>query len=139
MSVKIFYRFYLAVLQGLKVLPNKECGECMAAILINSADLFHLDLDGVRILVPAFISALEVVLPEKDLKLSGSVNKVELRKSSIQLLLSMLVLPLHFQNIVIKELINTGKVDVYKYRVQFVCILIRRIKRETRNFWPAQT
>ncbi|XP_018579922.1 ral GTPase-activating protein subunit beta isoform X2 [Anoplophora glabripennis] len=101
-------RFYLAILQGLKVPPNKECGECMAAILINSADLFHLDLDGVRILVPAFISALEVVLPDKDLKLSGNVNKVELRKSSIQLLLSMLVLPLHFQNIMIKELINTG-------------------------------
>ncbi|KAJ8919438.1 hypothetical protein NQ315_016536, partial [Exocentrus adspersus] len=101
-------RFYLAILQGLKVPPNKECGECMAAILINSADLFHLDLDGVRILLPAFISALEIVLTDKDLKLSGTVNKVELRKSSIQLLLSMLVLPLHFQNITIKELINTG-------------------------------
>lgn len=88
----------------------------MVAILINSADLFHLDLDGVRILLPAFISALEVVLPDKDLKLSSNVNKVELRKSSIQLLLSMLVLPLHFQNIIIKELVNTGKyMLMYKY------------------------
>ncbi|CAH1106390.1 unnamed protein product [Psylliodes chrysocephalus] len=102
-------RFYLAILQGLKVPPNRECGECMAAILINSANLFHLDLDGVRLLMPAFISALEVVLPDKDLKLKNSnVNKVELRKSCIQLLLSMLVLPLHFQNVIIKELINTG-------------------------------
>ncbi|CAG9836978.1 unnamed protein product [Diabrotica balteata] len=101
-------RFYLAVLHGLKVPSNRECGECMAAILINSANLFHLDLDGVRILMPAFISALEVVLPEKDLRLSNNINKIELRKSSIQLLLSMLVLPLHFQSVIIKELINTG-------------------------------
>ncbi|XP_072384831.1 ral GTPase-activating protein subunit beta isoform X2 [Diabrotica undecimpunctata] len=101
-------RFYLALLHGLKVPSNRECGECMAAILINSANLFHLDLDGVRILMPAFISALEVVLPEKDLRLSNNINKIELRKSSIQLLLSMLVLPLHFQSVIIKELINTG-------------------------------
>ncbi|KAJ8946712.1 hypothetical protein NQ318_006970, partial [Aromia moschata] len=104
-------RFYLAVLQGLKVPPNRECGECMVAILLNSSGLFNLDLDGVRILVPAFITALEVVLPDKDLKLPGNVNKVELRRSSIQLLLSMLVLPLHFQNVVIKELINTGSME----------------------------
>ncbi|XP_074039453.1 ral GTPase-activating protein subunit beta isoform X2 [Leptinotarsa decemlineata] len=101
-------RFYLAIIQGLKVSSSRECGECLAAILINSPDLFHLDLDGVRILMPAFISALEVVLPEKDLKLSSNINKVELRKASIHLLLSMLVLPLHFHGTVIKELINTG-------------------------------
>lgn len=81
----------------------------MAAILINSPNLFHLDLDGVRILIPAFISALEIVLADKDLKLSSNVNRVELRKSSINLLLSLLVLPLHFQHIPIKELINSGK------------------------------
>lgn len=105
----------MAILQGLKVPPNRECGECMAAILINSANLFHLDLDGVRLLMPAFISALEVVLPDKDLKLKNSnVNKVELRKSCIQLLLSMLVLPLHFQNVIIKELINTGENETLK-------------------------
>lgn len=104
------FRFYLAILQGLKVSSNKECGECTAAIVVNSSNLFHLDLDGARILIPAFISALEVVLPNKDLKLSNNINKVELRKSAIQLLLSMLVLPLHFQHISIKELINTGKI-----------------------------
>lgn len=100
-------RFYLAVQQGLKVPSNKECGECMVAILMNSADLFRLDLDGVRVLLPAFISALEIVLPDKDFKLTN-VSKVELRRASIHLLLSILVLPLHFQNLTIKELISTG-------------------------------
>lgn len=107
--ILLVFRFYLAVLQGLKVMSNRECGECMAAILLNSATLFNLDLDGIRILIPAFIAALEVVLPNKDLKISNSINKVELRKASIQLLLSVLALPLHFQHIPIKELITTGK------------------------------
>ncbi|XP_049826190.1 ral GTPase-activating protein subunit beta isoform X3 [Aethina tumida] len=101
-------RFYLAVLQGLKLNSYRECGETMVAILLNSTDLFRLDLDGVRVLVPSFIAALELVLPNKDLKVPTGVNKVELRRASIHLLLSILVLPLHFQNVVIKELINTG-------------------------------
>lgn len=76
----------------------RECGETLASILSNSADLFRLDLDGVQVLVPVVLSALEVVLPEKDLRLeSSAVSKVELRRSSIHLLLSMLSLPLHYQ------------------------------------------
>ncbi|XP_030759935.1 ral GTPase-activating protein subunit beta isoform X2 [Sitophilus oryzae] len=105
-------RFYMAVFQGLKSATNsKECGECMVAILMNSTDIFSLDLDGVRTLIPAYISALEIVLPDKDLKISGNVNKVELRRAAIHLLLSILVLPLHFQNCPIKELVNTGSSD----------------------------
>lgn len=123
----------MAALQGLKVPPSKECGECTVAILINSADLFHLDLDGVRILLPTFISALEVVLPDKDLKLSSNVNKVELRKSSIQLLLSMLVLPLHFQNVIIKELINTGKLFCFIILCFFGSLVFKIFQVQTRG------
>lgn len=103
-------RFYLAVQQGLKVctnVNNRECGDSMVAILINSSNLFRVDLDGVRILIPAFVTALEIVLPDKDLKLNANISKIELRKASINLLLSMLVLPLHFQNLTIKELISS--------------------------------
>lgn len=65
---------------------------------MNSADLFRLDLNGVQVLVPAVISALETVLPEKDLKLkSNVVSKSDLRRASIHLLISTLALPLHFQ------------------------------------------
>lgn len=104
----------MAVQQGLKISPNRDCGESVIAILMNSSDLYRLDLDGVRVLLPAFINALEIVLPDKDLKLVASVNKIELRRASIHLLLSMLVLPLHFQNAPIKELINTGKNTTHK-------------------------
>lgn len=75
---------------------------------MNSTDIFSLDLDGVRTLIPAYIAALEIVLPDKDLKLTGNVNKTELRRAAIHLLLSLLVLPLHFQNCPIKELFNSG-------------------------------
>lgn len=98
----------MAVQQGLKITSNRDCGESVIAILMNSADIFRLDLDGARILLPAYINALEIVLPDKDLKLVAGVNKIELRRASIHLLLSMLVLPLHFQNSPIKELINSG-------------------------------
>ncbi|XP_012286236.1 ral GTPase-activating protein subunit beta isoform X2 [Orussus abietinus] len=106
-------RFYQAMFHGLKVdeirrrffLQSRECGETLASILVNSADLFRLDLDGIQVLVPAVLVALEAVLPEKDLKLrSNAVSKVELRRASIHLLLSMLTLPLHFQNLTIREL-----------------------------------
>ncbi|XP_016921497.1 ral GTPase-activating protein subunit beta isoform X6 [Apis cerana] len=98
-------RFYQAMNHGLKVDESRECGETLASILLNSADLFRLDLNGVQVLLPAVISALETVLPEKDLKLkSNVVSKSDLRRASIHLLISILVLPLHFQNLTIKEL-----------------------------------
>lgn len=97
-------RFYLALQQGLKISADRDCGESMVSILVNSQNLFRLDLDGARVLVPAFVSALEIVLTDRDSKLSLNVSKIELRRASINLLLSLLVLPLHFQNITIKEL-----------------------------------
>nr|CAD7256268.1 unnamed protein product [Timema shepardi] len=91
---------------------SRECGETLASVLLNSADLFRLDLDGVLVLVPHVIEALETVLPDKELKLrSPQVSKTELRRASIHLLLSMLVLPLHFQNLPIKELCIGGRPD----------------------------
>ncbi|XP_011305025.1 ral GTPase-activating protein subunit beta isoform X2 [Fopius arisanus] len=97
-------RFYQAVHRGLRVDESRECGETLASILSNSADLFRLDLDGVEMLAPAVLTALELVLPDKDLKLKASnVSKIELRRASIQMLISMLALPLHFQNLPIRE------------------------------------
>ena len=107
-------RFYQAMYHGLKVNESKECGETLASILLNSADLFRLDLDGIQVLVPAVLSALEVVLPEKDLRLkSNSVSKIELRRASIHLLISMLALPLHFQ----------VRTDLRNTKFQFIDIL----------------
>lgn len=101
-------RFYMALQQGLKVNEKtKEIEETLASILYNSPDLFRLDLDGVQVLLPHFISALELVLPDKDLKIKSHnliFNKTELRRASIQILLSVLALPLHFQSLPIRDI-----------------------------------
>lgn len=66
-------------------------------VLINCSDLLRLDLDGVHVLVPHLLKALEAILPERELKLrSNSVHKTELRRAGIHLLISMLSLPSHF-------------------------------------------
>ncbi|XP_075220156.1 ral GTPase-activating protein subunit beta isoform X3 [Lycorma delicatula] len=117
--LSVYYaRFYLTLQQGLRIyessavsssMPPRECEETLASILINSADLLRLDLDGIQLLVPSIIDALETVLPEKELNLKcqkfNSLSKIELRRNSIHLLLSMLVLPLHYQNLLIKPLL----------------------------------
>lgn len=102
-------RFYIALQQGLKIPDSRECEETLASILYNSPDMFRLDLDGIQVLLPAFISALELVLPEKELKLKANfiVNKSELRRASIQILLTLLALPLHFQTLPIRDLSNS--------------------------------
>lgn len=102
-------RFYMALQQCLKITEHKECDETLASILLNSADLFRLDLDGIQVLLPAFIVALEIVLPDKDLKIKSQpilFNKTELRRASINILLSVLALPLHFQTLPIRDLTN---------------------------------
>ncbi|XP_050058118.1 ral GTPase-activating protein subunit beta isoform X4 [Aphis gossypii] len=98
-------RFYMAVYEGLHVNEAHECDETISSILLNSHDLLRLDLNGINVLIPYIIETLELVLPERELKLkSNSIPKNELRRSAIHLLLSMLALPLHFKDLVIKEL-----------------------------------
>lgn len=101
-------RFYVALAKGLKITEkSKECEETLASILLNSADLFRLDLDGIQVLLPYFISSLELILSEKDLKIrshSLNFNKTELRRASINILLSIISLPLHYQALPIRDL-----------------------------------
>lgn len=108
-------RFYVAIQQGLKLPESRECEETMASILFNSSDLFRLDLDGIQVLLPSFIAALELVLPEKELKMKSNIViiKSELRRASIQILLTILALPLHFQTLPIRDLSNSP--DKYAY------------------------
>ena len=75
-------------------------------LMVNSVDLLRLDLEGVHILLPYLVTALEVILPERDLKIrSTNVTKNEVRRAGIKILVSMLGLPSHFQNLQIKELL----------------------------------
>uniref|UniRef100_A0A146LGW4 Ral GTPase-activating protein subunit beta n=1 Tax=Lygus hesperus TaxID=30085 RepID=A0A146LGW4_LYGHE len=103
----VYYaRFYLVLMHGLKINEKREVEEPLISILMHCADILRLDLDGIQIMVPHILEALERVLPEKDLNIKINVNMSELRRASIHVLLSLLPLPLHFPNLTIKELIG---------------------------------
>lgn len=46
-----------------------ECDETISSILLNSHNLLRLDLNGINVLIPYIIETLELVLPERELKL----------------------------------------------------------------------
>ncbi|XP_039949360.1 ral GTPase-activating protein subunit beta isoform X12 [Bactrocera tryoni] len=130
-------RFYMALQQCLKITESKECDETLASILLNSSDLFRLDLNGVQVLLPGFISALEIVLPDKDLKIKTQAmhfNKTELRRASINILLSILTLPLHFQTLPIRDLTNESTERVISFiqlKPRLINILMNALQVET--------
>ncbi|XP_036224381.2 ral GTPase-activating protein subunit beta isoform X10 [Bactrocera oleae] len=130
-------RFYMALQQCLKITETKECDETLASILLNSSDLFRLDLNGVQVLLPGFISALEIVLPDKDLKIKTQAmhfNKTELRRASINILLSILTLPLHYQTLPIRDLTNESTERVISFiqlKPRLINILMNALQVET--------
>jgi hypothetical protein len=98
-------RFYMALKEGMRVGPDKVVSECLASILLNSSNLMRIDLEGANLLAPALVTALEAVLPEREVKLAqSSISRTDLRRCAIHLLESVLALPLHFANMPIKEL-----------------------------------
>lgn len=76
----------------------------LCSVLLNSGELFRVELDGVQTLVPHIVTALELVLPDKDLQVHSHISKTELRRASIHLLMSLVALPIHFHNLQIRDL-----------------------------------
>ncbi|KAL7742458.1 hypothetical protein ACLKA6_019087 [Drosophila palustris] len=130
-------RFYMALQQCLKITESRECDETLASILLHSADLFRLDLDGINVLLPGYIAALEIVLPDKDLKLKSQAiafNKTELRRSAINILLSIMVLPLHYQTLPIRNLTsdtNEKPLTFIQLKSRLMNILMNALQVET--------
>ncbi|XP_017114990.1 ral GTPase-activating protein subunit beta isoform X6 [Drosophila elegans] len=130
-------RFYMALQQCLKITESRECDETLASILLHSSDLFRLDLDGINVLLPGFIAALEIVLPDKDLKLktqSMVFNRTELRRSAINILLSIMVLPLHYQTLPIRDLTSETSEKMYTFiqlKSRLMNILMNALQVET--------
>ncbi|XP_017094706.2 ral GTPase-activating protein subunit beta isoform X4 [Drosophila bipectinata] len=130
-------RFYMALQQCLKITESRECDETLASILLHSSDLFRLDLDGINVLLPGFIAALEIVLPDKDLKLktqSLTFNRTELRRSAINILLSIMVLPLHYQSLPIRDLTSETSEKIITFiqlKSRLMNILMNALQVET--------
>ncbi|KAI2663943.1 Ral GTPase-activating protein subunit beta [Labeo rohita] len=97
----------------------------------------------INVVVPYFISALETILPDRELsKFKSYVNPTELRRASIHILLSMLPLPHHFGNVK-SEVLLEGKfsnddnslhdkaVTFLSLKLRLVNILIGALQTET--------
>ncbi|XP_056606388.1 ral GTPase-activating protein subunit beta isoform X3 [Triplophysa dalaica] len=135
-------RFYMVLIQGLQI-SDFICRPVLASIILNSSALFCSDLKGINVVVPYFISALETILPDRELsKFKSYVNPTELRRASIHILLSMLPLPHHFGNIK-SEVLLEGKfsnddnsmhdkaVTFLSLKLRLVNILIGALQTET--------
>ncbi|XP_036388548.1 ral GTPase-activating protein subunit beta-like [Megalops cyprinoides] len=135
-------RFYMVLIQGLQI-SDFICRPVLASIILNSSALFCSDLKGVNVVAPYFISALETILPDRELsKFKTYVNPTELRRASIDILLSMLPLPLHFGNLK-SEVLLEGKfsndesaihdkaVSFLSLKLRLVNILIGALQTET--------
>jgi len=127
-------RFYMALQQGLTVGPDKVVSESLASILLNASNLLRIDLEGVNVLAPYIVSALEAVLPERDIRLApSSVNRGDLRRAGVHLLQSMLSLPLHFTNMPIKDLVpgqNKPEANFSHLKPKLVNLLINALQVE---------
>ncbi|XP_051568989.1 ral GTPase-activating protein subunit beta-like isoform X4 [Myxocyprinus asiaticus] len=135
-------RFYMVLIQGLQI-SDFICRPVLASIILNSSALFCSDLKGINVVVPYFISALETILPDRELsKFKSYVNPTELRRASIHILLSMLPLPHHYGNIK-SEVLLEGKfsndenslhdkpVTFLSLKLRLVNILIGALQTET--------
>uniref|UniRef100_A0AAY5F1B4 Ral GTPase-activating protein subunit alpha/beta N-terminal domain-containing protein n=1 Tax=Electrophorus electricus TaxID=8005 RepID=A0AAY5F1B4_ELEEL len=135
-------RFYMVLIQGLQI-SDYICRPVLASIILNSSALFCSDLKGINVVVPYFISALEIILPDRELtKFKSYVNPTELRRASINILLSMLPLPHHFGTIK-SEVLLEGKfsnddnslhdkaVTFLSLKLRLVNILIGALQTET--------
>ncbi|KAL4646238.1 ral GTPase-activating protein subunit beta-like isoform X10 [Arapaima gigas] len=135
-------RFYMVLVQGLQI-TDFICRPVLASIILNSSSLFCSDLKGINVVVPYFISALETILPDRELsKFKTYVNPTDLRRASISILLSILPLPHHFGNIK-SEVLLEGKfsnddnslpdkaVTFLSLRLRLVNVLIGALQTET--------
>uniref|UniRef100_A0AAZ3SKR3 Ral GTPase-activating protein subunit beta n=1 Tax=Oncorhynchus tshawytscha TaxID=74940 RepID=A0AAZ3SKR3_ONCTS len=135
-------RFYMVLIQGLQI-SDYICRPVLASIVLNSSALFCSDLKGINVVVPYFISALENILPDRELsKFKTYVNPTDLRRASINILMSMLPLPHHFGNVK-SEVLLEGKfsnddnslhdkaVSFVSLKLRLVNILIGALQTET--------
>ncbi|XP_056022408.1 ral GTPase-activating protein subunit beta-like isoform X3 [Ostrea edulis] len=116
----VYYsRFYLAMYYGLQTSEDYMSGQVLASVLFNSCDILRVDLDGVQMLLPHILDAIQLVLNDLPNKYKSSetssaieFKNVDLQRSCINLLLSTLCLPLHFKDLTIRDIVSSTDTDV---------------------------
>lgn len=83
-------RFYAALGFGL------ASDACLPTILLSCTELFASDLEGLRMLVPKFISAIKRVLPKLRFERKTNASLDNLRLAAIKILGTIMCLPNHY-------------------------------------------
>ncbi|KAI8644943.1 hypothetical protein BD408DRAFT_474654 [Parasitella parasitica] len=86
-------RYYAALKVGLR------SEACLPTILLSCTELFATDLEGVRMLVPDFISAIKMVLPKLRFECRTNVSIDNLRLAAIKVLSTIMCVPNHFDKV----------------------------------------
>ncbi|XP_015788001.1 ral GTPase-activating protein subunit beta isoform X2 [Tetranychus urticae] len=123
-------RFYLALQYGLSVKENTR-GQVLSSILLNGTRLFQINLNGINILIPDFLRAMETVINDSDSEFKSSSSITDLRRACINLLLSMISYPLHFNELPIKDsLTDSSPITFRSLRPRFINFMINALKTE---------
>ncbi|KAI7897175.1 uncharacterized protein EV154DRAFT_364 [Mucor mucedo] len=123
-------RFYAALTVGLK------SESCLPTILLSCTELFATDLEGVRMLVPDFISAIRMVLPKMRFDCKTNVSIDNLRLAAIKVLSTIMCLPNHFDRVELKlgwdfeQNVSSENVSLVGEQEQLVTQLIRVLYAE---------
>lgn len=129
-------RFYLCLQHCLKFGSGQDNGQpvgpikrqLLASVLLNSTNLLQKDLDGINLLIPAFIKAIEFIFecgdrdvpiqpPPRQHSRAGSIRQsqanslngvtnYDLRRACILTLLNLSAYPFHFKDLVIRNCLN---------------------------------
>ena len=97
-------RFYYVLQQGLLYIPSYHRGDVISNLLIYSSEIFCSDLAGAFCLMPGYLSALDLVLPHSQVPFSCNVNMQGLRRSSTLILMSLLCVPVHFNDLTVSDI-----------------------------------
>ncbi|KAI1295337.1 Ral GTPase-activating protein subunit beta [Halotydeus destructor] len=120
-------RFYIALQHGLSVKEPLRY-QVISNILLNSQNLFQLDLQGVNILIPHFLRAMELVMTN-----THRVSSTELRRATINIILSLLAYPLHFSELPIKDNLSESSslLTFQSLRPRLISLMMNALRTET--------
>jgi len=113
-------------------MQDRVVTEVLSLSLVNAQDLLRLDLEGVNVILPPLINALEAVLCEREVRLRPSnVHKNELRRAAVNILLSTLALPSHFGDLPLKSLNSNEALSFKDLSGKIANVLISALQVET--------
>ncbi|CAG8478444.1 10073_t:CDS:10 [Diversispora eburnea] len=101
-SRKYITQFYFALMEGLRT------DSCLSIILMNTSNLFAIDLEGIRMMVPDFVVGIKMILPKLAPGFKTDLPIEELRLAAIKVASTIMCLPNHFEKVSLRENWNIG-------------------------------